>query len=450
MPRLDARTRHRIAKGTLWAALLATPAFSAQDVPPESLVRELREARIAIARGDRGKARDLLKASVAAHPKEILPILALSAYYHQTEPDPEELAGLRVMLRQRLSDPEAALPSGSIRALVEDPEVSDEDLVLVRKAIEARLESSPNDVSLLDALARLRHRIGDTAGERAALDRLLKLRPSEYLLWKCADLDRSLGRWESMITLLRRIREGSGDTPWIRLELTRALGKTGHYEDMMKEAEPLAADPTLRLVACAWLVTAAWSLRDAERPEDAERTFRKALELDPANAEARDAVLYFYASEQERRALAAAQQDKWSHQEDPFALQTEGVSRLSAGDTKGAYELLKRCVEKLPDSETAWFNFGLAAFRLERWEDARKAMDRAASIKPDFPNAHLNLGAALQKLDRCTEAISELTRALSLDPSLRQAHVYLYHCYKARGDELNASREMKLSNPDSR
>jgi tetratricopeptide (TPR) repeat protein len=378
------------------------------ELPPQDMLRQLREARIAFRLGEGDKGVEILRRAAAEHPREGLPILALLAYSRSMRADAAELIKLHVLLRSRLLDPEAKVPAASVRQLVEDPDITREDLPALREALETRLKSAPSDLTLLDALARVQDRLEDPAAARVTLGKVAAIRPDQTVLWQCASLDRQLGRWESVVDGLRQIRAKFGDSPWLGLLMIEALGKTGRYDETLKEVERFDAEPALRKSTVGPLLGAAWSLEDAGKREDAQKAFRKVLAIEPENTEAGDAVLHLYAGAEERASLQSALDESWNKIKDPFALQKEGVSRLSAGDALGALALLKRSAEALPGSETAWFNYGLAALRLERWEEARQAMARSAEIAPTFANAHLNLGAALEKLKRCPEAIVEL------------------------------------------
>ena len=426
-------------------AALVAPADTAPELPPQDMLRQVREARIAFRLGERDKGVEILRRAAAEHPREALPILALLAYYRSIRADQAELIKLHVLLRSRLLDPEAKVPAASVRQLVEDPDITREDLPALREALETRLASAPNDLTLLDALARVQNRLEDHAAARVTLGKVAVIRPDQNVLWQCASFDRQLGRWESALDGLRQIRAKFGDSPWLGLLIIEALGKTGRYDEVVKEVERFDADPELRKSTVGPLLGVAWSLEDAGKREDAEKAFRKVLAIDPENTEARDAVLHLYAGAEERASLQSALDESWSKIDDPYALQKEGVARLSAGDAAGALALLKRSAEALPGSETAWFNYGLAALRLEKWDVARQAMARSAEIAPTFANAHLNLGAALEKLKRCPEAIVELKMALSLDPGLAQTHAHLHNCYAAMGDVEKAAEERKLA-----
>ncbi|NJN64288.1 MAG: tetratricopeptide repeat protein, partial [Acidobacteria bacterium] len=97
-----------------------------------------------------------------------------------------------------------------------------------------------------------------------------------------------------------------------------------------------------------------------------------------------------------------------------------------------------RAVALEPDSQAALFNLGLAAIALERWTEARAALDRLIALTPDNPDALYNRGVVLVKLQSWREAIVDLDRALVLRPELRNAHYYLYVAHKALGDNAAA------------
>jgi len=206
----------------------------------------------------------------------------------------------------------------------------------------------------------------------------------------------------------------------------------------------LARDVTYQTTYRSLLVQVAWDLRDAGKPVQAETVFRRLLAIDPADAAARAAILHLYSSEEDRRRHEASLKQQWDEESDPVRLLEEGATLLASGDAAAAFDLLNRASQSLPDDEVAWFNLGLCAIRLEKWEHAAVALEHAIRISPDRAELHLNRGIALQQLDRCPDAIESLNRALELDSSLAQSHYYLYVCHTALNDLPSANEHRKL------
>lgn len=123
---------------------------------------------------------------------------------------------------------------------------------------------------------------------------------------------------------------------------------------------------------------------------------------------------------------------------DPSSDLNRGAQLLAAGEAEAAFELLGPVVEAMPKSEEAWFNLALAAFRLERWEEAAAAYGHVAELAPEMAEAHRQQGLALYHLDRCAPAIEALQRGLELEPQHWQTHYFLAECYQRLGDGARA------------
>jgi len=395
----------------------------------------LRDARIALDAGDTQAGLRQLRRTAEAFPGEIVPILELWNF-HQTVGLPDtEAAELRSLLTRRLADAESPLPPGVLKYLVENPDSSDDELELVLRSAVARSSVAPQDAELIESMGLLQLRLGRKDDARRSFGRLLELQPTDEARWRCIELDMQLERWEQAASLLAVFIEREPSPPWARINYVRALGKLGRYEELAGQLDQLDADRQILMEAIGEiLLEAAWEFRDRGRDAEAEQLFRKLVETKPYSEEAQAALLYLYSSEEERHEREMQLRQVWKEESDPVKVLDRGASLLAAGDAAAALGFLERAAAELPDSEIAWYNLGLAAFRLERFDLAVEALGRAERINPARAEAWFNRGAALQKLDRCVEAVPELRRALELQPELSQAYFYLYVCHRALGD----------------
>jgi tetratricopeptide (TPR) repeat protein len=423
------------------------------SLPPEELVIGLRAARLELMRGDRDEALRLLRELAETHPETLVPIMALWDYHRKYELPPDEVRRLRELLTRRLGDVTSPLPPGTLQYLVENPDAGEEEISLILDAARRRLaaEEIP-DPQLLEAVGVLQARVGMFEEARAAFARAHELRPRSELLWRLFLLDRRLEHWEDAAVSLERLRGASDAAVVLRLAYVEVLAKLGRHEELANElaAMDFRRDPKVfGNPYTELLLRSAWDLRDAGKDKEAEGLFRQLIELEPDNRSARLAILYFYSSDEERRAHEEAVRLNREQEDDPTTLAQEGADLLAAGNAAGAFDLLERASRASPDSELIWFNLGLAATRLERWGVAEKSYARAAAINPSRVESVLQHGIALQKLERCKEAVTELERALDLDSALTQSHYYLYVCYTELGDQEAAGEHLRLYN-DSR
>jgi tetratricopeptide (TPR) repeat protein len=239
---------------------------------------------------------------------------------------------------------------------------------------------------------------------------------------------------------------------FVAMNYIEALAKTNRYDKVVEQLDVLSASLTsvqLSMVGPTMntlLRQVGWDLRDQGDFEGSEKIFRKLLEVDPQDAEARAAILHFYSTEEEQAAQQIELEKRWGETDDPHALLSRGGNLLASGDAAGAIDLLRRSVAELPDSEIAWFNLGLAAIQVEDWSLADEAFARATALNPGRAIAFLNHGTALEKLGRCPEAVEVLNRALTLQPDLGQAYYYLYTCFAALGEQQKAVDARKKYN----
>ncbi|MDY7092065.1 MAG: tetratricopeptide repeat protein [Acidobacteriota bacterium] len=410
----------------------------------------LRSARIAGMEGDVAAERAGIEAAVEAYPGSLAPVYALMEHYRRFPPSPEEEAQLLRLLAERLRDPENPVPLGILARMALDPDAEEETLELVVENLRRRTEAEGN-VEYLQLLGGLEERLGNTEEAAAALQRLYDVEPSENLVVSLVELLQELERYGEAADLLKPYAEEDEGFAWL-IRYARALGTAGRFEELM----PALAAIDERLDALPpdqqgeWVESlrfggyrrAAWAMRDAGRHEEAERLFRRMVELRPDSDEARSAIVFFYSDEAERQQQEQALADRWAGVTDPNDLLDEGIRRLAGGDSAGALELLRKAVPQFPKMEAAWYNLGIAAYQQEDWEMAAAALERAAALNDERVDTHLNRGIALFQAQRYEEAVEALNKVLELDPERATAHYYLGTAYKALGDDAASRRHL--------
>jgi tetratricopeptide (TPR) repeat protein len=432
----------------LLVVALAPPAGAAPGgLPATECVRLLRQARIAAEQGNPVRELELLRRASRDFPKEILPALALLESPDRARIDAKELLAARAAVLDRLKDPGAPFPYSVLGKIAGDVAFAPGERPALREALQARLARTPAEPDLLDALARVLARLPDRQAEYAVLTRLDAARPSASTAWKRARLAEGLGRRGEALEIYRDIRARYGDSPVLAESIGKSLAALLRLDEAKREAVTLEADPAGKAAAGRISVARAWALWDDGRDLEAREAFRDATRADPGNEEATEALRTLFATAEERAALSASEAGRLDRVNDPAALFEAGTTLLLAGDAASAAGLLRRAVQASPLLEMAWFDLGVAALRLDRWEEARRAFEKAGALKPDRPETFLYLGEALLKLGRFSEAVTPLRRALALRPSMPEAHASLSDCYRRLGDAMEAERELKLAKP---
>lgn len=238
------------------------------------------------------------------------------------------------------------------------------------------------------------------------------------------------------------------------------------------------------------------------RCENATAAYRRAVELAPGDAEARDGlarVADLLAKSDESLARAAELQrdgrfdqalrlyrgilaDRPGHVD---ALNLGGVALVQLGRAAEALPLLHRAAAAARDRADVHYNLGGALKALGRLADATAAYRRALAIEPDdapslnnlgfvlsemgeyaaaetalqnavtieddYAEAHNNLGAVLTELGRLDEATAAIGRALALRPDFAAAHNNLGMALRDNGkidEAVAAFRRAIAAEPD--
>lgn len=456
------RLRFRVGPAVgLLAALVLAPApdllAGAADLPPVESVRMLREARLAHRRGDVEAELAKLRAAAERFPGEITVVRALLEYHRDHGLPEAEERRLRILLRERLADEETPPSFADLRRIALDPDTGDDLLREIDRHVASRLSgpegTGEGAVDLLRLLAEIRLRLGRDGEAATALASLWQRSGDTAVAWKLLHLRLRLDDVEGALELMESVDEMRELFPERHIVLLAAAGR---FDEALEALDRRLAGAAGDRVGAAlpppvesdWVPRSlieqvAWALRDAGRDEKAEALFRRAAALDPNDAELEAVLLHLYASDEERAAVAAEVDRVWQEETNFRRLFDEGTQRLVAGDADGAYDLLDRAVGGLPDLEAAWYNLGMAAYRLERWARAAEALGRAAELNPERSANVFFGGVSLFHLERCTEAVPMLERALALDPERTDAHYYLAGCLTTLGRAEEAERHRR-------
>lgn len=415
------------------------------DLPPVECVRMLRWARAKLEQGDEQGGARLLRETVDQFPGEVVALIALWDFHRQFGLPEEEAVRLRGILTHRLADPRSSLPPGVLRYLIRRPDAGKEELELLLTAANARLKD--DDLEMIRTIAYLQTRLELFEDSRETYGKLRDLAPSAALDWTCVLLDIDLERWADAAEGLESVVAAKGTSIISRLMYIDVLSRLGRYDEMLRQIDHLSSNNTLMTEFLNdILADSAWNLRDAGKDREAEAVFKRILAADPKNQEALAATLYLYGSEEELQAHRAALQSAREEETEPDKLAEQGGNLLAAGDAEQAFELLDRASRSLADEEIVWFNLGLAALKLERWEAAQRALLQATKINPERAESFLNRAIALQKIGRCAEAIEALKRTLKLTPERTDAYYYVYACHVELGNTEAAQEALRRYN----
>ncbi len=152
---------------------------------------------------------------------------------------------------------------------------------------------------------------------------------------------------------------------------------------------------------------------DVGETDKAIDALSQAVALDPLLAEAWFKLGIAYGLAEKRdELLAKASTD--AEQES-----TEKSGRAKTNSEKAfekAVTTYKKIIDANDENDAAYFNLGRAYNKLNKDEDAAKALKQAVKLKADDTDYQTELGAILIKLAQYHEAIPPLKKALELDP----------------------------------
>jgi len=166
-------------------------------------------------------------------------------------------------------------------------------------------------------------------------------------------------------------------------------------------------------------VRAAEEFRRDDDLANAEGAFRKALELNPNNVEARAGLATVF---------------------------------LSQGKPGEAEAQLRKILEIDPDDSNILSKLGAALTQQHRFEEAVAAFTGALEIRPDFAEAHINLGWALALQRDLPAAIDCFRQAVHYDPANVAARMNLGNCLLELGrtdEALPHLQEAARLSPDN-
>jgi tetratricopeptide (TPR) repeat protein len=161
-------------------------------------------------------------------------------------------------------------------------------------------------------------------------------------------------------------------------------------------------------------------------PETSEAFFRRAMQDDPASAEALYGLGSVYLQQQKlkeaRESFERALKLRASYPGTiPNAWNNLGILSAREGNTPAAIEFFQKALQIDPAHLIALLNLGNAYRQRKNWGEAKKTLQRAFDIGPDDPEVNYSLGMVCAQLEESDRAYEYLKRAVSLRPAYPEA-----------------------------
>lgn len=131
--------------------------------------------------------------------------------------------------------------------------------------------------------------------------------------------------------------------------------------------------------------------------------------------------------------------------EDPRVAFEHGFELYRAGRREEAMPFIEKALHAPEPWEEPFFFLGDILFRENRPAEAVPLLQKALELRPDYSAAAVVLARALMSLDKNEEAKDVLLRAATADPKNAQPHLLLSQLYFRLGDEAAAAREKEIS-----
>jgi tetratricopeptide (TPR) repeat protein len=189
----------------------------------------------------------------------------------------------------------------------------------------------------------------------------------------------------------------------------------------------------------------------------AETHLRRAVAIDPANADAHNSLGILYERE-ERWDEAIAEYRRVTEIDPEYG---EGYNNLGnvykkRGRAVEAEAMYRRAIEADPSFVGSYNNLALLFQEQGRIDAAIDYYRRAVERAPDHPQVRLNLGSLFYAQGKLEEAKAEFKRAIELDPGYAEAHNNLGAVYgqlkeyEAEQEELRKAVELDPTYADAR
>ena len=287
---------------------------------------------------------------------------------------------------------------------------------------EQSLKLDPDQPNALVNLAQIRFAADDLPASAELFRHALTIKPDAEIARALVTIALRLQDYPAASTYYQRYvaTESGTQTPAARAELGAALFEAG----LLKEAEaelnaavglnPADADSVVRLARVY--------LARKEVPA-AGRTLEAAVALgnDPAPIYALLADVY----EQSGHVENAIPAMRLAIERDPKSEKYRfayAVLLTNSNAPAAAVIRLEESLQTFPASSRLWFALGFANFKLDKNEEAERALRKAIELDPKFAAAFAYLGLIRAKTGAYGEAITLYENALRADPKLAVVH----------------------------
>ncbi|MBM3728665.1 MAG: tetratricopeptide repeat protein [Acidobacteria bacterium] len=182
----------------------------------------------------------------------------------------------------------------------------------------------------------------------------------------------------------------------------------------------------------------------SNRLDDAEAALRRALELDPAGAEAWNELGGVAASRGDQKTAALHYEKALMLKPDlVYALLNAGQTYDKLGDFARSEETYRRVLRRDANSAEAANGLGLALAKQRKFGEARQFLLRAVELKRDYGAAINNLAVLYLQMGQSNDAIAALRYGIEVSPDEDSLYMNLGRYYLQAGERDRARAVMR-------
>ena len=253
----------------------------------------------------------------------------------------------------------------------------------------------------------------------SSVDRYDLLSAYQWLDRVCAS---GMGDWECAADAVRATFNLISGDPWPywRMgEIAVARGDIAEAARWYREASSLPGHQVeaRQRLARFWVSVGEQALGD-ERWQDAQQSFRKAVEISPDLAEAYvglGRVAFWGRGERSQAEDYLATALQIDSQNDNAVIWLARLYREEM-EISESLDLLQALVRRKPHNAEAWAQMGLTFYTIDDFEGAITYLEEATSLRDDIPWYYLALGDAYREAGRPNAAIQAYRRASEVAP----------------------------------
>lgn len=248
------------------------------------------------------------------------------------------------------------------------------------------------------------------------------------------------GKPESAFTrlYLTHIDEDGRSTPAVLLDHLTSPDRAANIPEFVRAERDAIHKIREKFIDDVSYTRGAWEFLKSNDYEGAERQARKALELNPQNADALHhlGLALFGRGQYDEAIRCLSDAVKIKPNEAEMYIQL-GVVLLAKGRLDDAVRQLQKALEIAPNSGEAHFNLGVAMFRKGDRPKAIEHWQRAAQLRPEDHEAHFNLAQVFEQERKTDQAIEQYRLVIRAKPDhvMGQASLGMVLCAKGAFQE---------------